>query len=78
MLSRGEKSYHSWAEKGLIVPEPGSVEESEVRVVQDEYRLPVFVVKRDIFDQNHPKAPAFAREGQVFLRGDSKQKEEDA
>lgn len=70
MLSRGEKPYHSWAEEGLIVPEPGSVAESEARVVRGEYQLPVFVVKSDIFNRNHPKAPAFARGGQVFLRED--------
>lgn len=70
MLSRGEKPYHSWAEEGLIVPAPGSVAESEARVVRGEYQLPVFVVKSDIFNRNHPDAPAFAREGQVFLRED--------
>ena len=70
MLSWGEKPVRQWAEKGLTVPEPGSVSESEAKVVFDEYRLPVFVVKSDIFNQNHPTAPAFSSEGQVFLRED--------
>ena len=70
MLSRGERPVHSWAEKGLIVPEPGSVAESEAHVVRGEYQLPVFVVKSDIFNQNHESAPAFSSSGQVFLRED--------
>ena len=69
-MSQGQQPVHSWAEDGLIVPEPGSVADSEAHVIQDEYDLPVFVVKSDIFDQNHATAPAFSAEGQVFLRED--------
>ena len=69
-MSQGQRPVHPWAEGGLTVPEPGSVAESEAHVVQDEYNLPVFVVKSDIFNQNHVTAPAFSSEGQVFLRDD--------
>jgi hypothetical protein len=70
MLNRGKRPVHTWAERGLIVPERGSVAESEARVVRGEYQLPIFVVKRDIFNQNHKKSPAFSANGQVFLRED--------
>lgn len=67
-MSQGQRPVHSWAEGGLTVLEPGSVAESEAHVVQDEYNLPVFVVKSDTFNQNHATAPAFSSRGQVFLR----------
>ena len=69
-MSQGQRPVHAWAEGGLTVPEPGSVAESEAYIVQDEYNLPVFVVKSDIFNQNHATAPAFSSRGQVFLRED--------
>ena len=69
-MPQGQRPVHPWAEGGLTIPEPGSVAESEAHVVQDEYNLPVFVVKSDTFNQNHATAPAFSAEGQVFLRKD--------
>ena len=68
MLNGSTRPVHRWAEGGLIVPEPGSVAANEADVVVNEYGLPVFVVKDSIFDQNHTTAPAFAADGQVFLR----------
>ena len=69
-MSQGQRPVHAWAEGGLTAPEPGSVAESEAYIVQDEYNLPVFVVKSVIFNQNHATAPAFSSRGQVFLRED--------
>ena len=68
MLSGGAKPVHSWSEAGLIVPKPGSVAANEAAVVVDEYGLPVFVVRDNIYDKHHSTAPAFAAGGQVFLR----------
>lgn len=67
-MSQGQRPAHRWAEEGMTVPAAGSVAENEARTVCEEYGLPVFVVRDDVFDRNHTTAPAFASGGQVYLR----------
>lgn len=67
-MSQGQRPVHSWAEKGLTTPRKGSVAENEARIAGAEYGLPVFVVRDNLFVKHHPKAPAFAAGGQVFMR----------
>lgn len=65
--SFGEKPKSTWAKRGVIEPENGSVAQSEQQIAMS-YGVPSFVISDKVWTDNEKNAPAFSLGGQIYFR----------